>query len=121
LFTHAIGLDKLELGEFRAAPAKLGVRGRVFNDLLRAAKQKQAEEEDDDMPQILGDDIPLLSPALGFQRNAALVTVSVTERTKGDRLNTQPYLVTKHAPTRPHRQRADPLSGRRGRGTARPA
>jgi DNA primase len=121
LFTHAIGLDKLELGEFRAAPAKLGVRGRVFNDLLRAAKQKQAEEEDDDMPQILGDDIPLLSPALGFQRNAALVTVSVTERTKGDRLNTQPYLVTKHAPTRPHRQRADPLSGRRGSGTARPA
>ena len=46
------------------------------------------------MPQILGDDIPLLSPALGFQRDVALVTVSVVERTKDNRLNTQPYLVT---------------------------
>lgn len=46
------------------------------------------------MPQILGDDIPLLSPALGFQRDVALVTVAVIERTKKNRLNTQPYLVT---------------------------
>jgi len=84
----------MELSEFRAALAKLGIKGRVFNDLLKAARGKVEKEADDDMPQILGDDIPLLSPALGFQRDVALVTISVTERTKGNRLNTQPYLVT---------------------------
>jgi hypothetical protein len=94
LFTHAIDLDEMELSEFRVALAKLGIKGRVFNDLLKAARGKVEKEADDDMPQILGDDIPLLSPALGFQRDVALVTVSVTERTKGNRLNTQPYLVT---------------------------
>jgi hypothetical protein len=94
LFTHAVDLDEMELSEFRAALAKLGIKGRVFSDLLKAARGKVEKEGDDDMPQILGDDIPLLSPALGFQRDVALVTVSVTERTKNNRLNTQPYLVT---------------------------
>jgi hypothetical protein len=94
LFTHAADLDELELSEFRAALAKLGIKGRVFNDLFKAARGKVEKESDDGMPQILGDDIPLLSPALGFQRDVALVTISVTERTKGNRLNTQPYLVT---------------------------
>ncbi|MBE2266672.1 MAG: hypothetical protein IAE80_00470, partial [Anaerolinea sp.] len=94
LFRHATDLDELEMSEFRAALAKLGIKGRVFNDLLKAARGKVEKETDDDMPQILGDDIPLLSPALGFQREVALVTISVTERTKGNRLNTQPYLVT---------------------------
>jgi hypothetical protein len=94
LFQHAVALDEMELSDFRAALAKLGIKGRVFNDLLKAARAKTEKEEDDDMPQILGDDVPLLSPALGFQRDVALVTISVTERTKDKRLNTQPYLVT---------------------------
>jgi hypothetical protein len=94
LFTYAVELDEMELSEFRAALARQSVKGRAFNDLLRAARKKQAKEEDDDMPQILGDDIPLLSPALGFQRDVAIVTVSVVERTKDKKLNTQPYLVT---------------------------
>ena len=94
LFTHATDLDELGLSEFRAALVKLGIKGRVFNDLLKAARGKVEKETDDGMPQILGDDIPLLSPALGFQRDVALVTISVTERTQGNRLNTQPYLVT---------------------------
>ncbi len=94
LFTHAVDLDEMELSEFRSALAKLGIKGRVFNDLLKAARAKTEKEETDDMPQILGDDIPLLSPALGFQRDVAIVTVSVVERTKDKKLNTQPYLVT---------------------------
>ena len=94
LFTHAVDLDEMELSEFRAALAKLGIKGRVFNDLLKAARARIEKVTDDDMPQILGDDIPLLSPALGFQRDVALVTISVTERTRNNRLNTQPYLVT---------------------------
>jgi hypothetical protein len=94
LFQHAVALDEMELSDFRAALAKLGIKGRVFNDLLKAARAKTEKEADDDMPQILGDDVPLLSPALGFQRDVALVTISVTERTKDKRLNTQPYLVT---------------------------
>ncbi|NUQ06643.1 MAG: hypothetical protein HUU31_22350, partial [Anaerolineae bacterium] len=96
LFQHAINLDEMELSDFRAALAKLGIKGRVFNDLLKAARKKieQSKHDASEMPQILGDDIPLLSPALGFQRDVALVTVSVVERTKDNRLNTQPYLVT---------------------------
>jgi hypothetical protein len=93
LFVHAVDLDELELAEFRAAMAKAGVKGRAFNDLMKAARREQQEDEDE-MPQILGDDVPLLSPALGFQRDVAIVTVSVIERTKNKRLNTQPYLVT---------------------------
>ncbi len=96
LFQHAADLDELELSDFRAALAKLGIKGRAFTDLLKAARLKieRAKQEVEEMPQILGDDIPLLSPALGFQRDVALVTVSVVERTKDNRLNTQPYLVT---------------------------
>ena len=94
LFTYAVDLDEMELSEFRASLAKLDVKGRAFSDLLRAARRQQEKEDTDEMPQILGDDVPLLSPALGFQREAALVTVSVIERTKDKKLNTQPYLVT---------------------------
>ncbi|MBK8032161.1 MAG: hypothetical protein IPK17_22320 [Chloroflexi bacterium] len=94
LFIHAVDLDEMELSEFRSALAKQGVKGRAFNDLLRAARKQQDDEEDDEMPQILGDEVPLLSPALGFQRDVAIVTVSVVERTKDKKLNTQPYLVT---------------------------
>ncbi|MCU0464760.1 MAG: toprim domain-containing protein [Anaerolineae bacterium] len=94
LFQHATHLDELEMGEFRAALAKLNIKGRAFSDLLKAARNQSQKTENDDMPYILGDDIPLLSPALGFQRDVALVTVSVVERTKDNRLNTQPYLVT---------------------------
>jgi hypothetical protein len=93
LFVHAVDLDELELSEFRGAMAKAGVKGRTFNDLMKAARREQQDDEDD-LPQILGDDVPLLSPALGFQRDVAIVTVSVIERTKNKRLNTQPYLVT---------------------------
>jgi hypothetical protein len=46
------------------------------------------------MPEALNDSIPILSPALGFQRDVAMVTVSIMERLKGNRLNIQPYLVT---------------------------
>lgn len=89
LFTSAVDLDEMELSEFRAALAKQGVKGRAFSELLRAAKKKQEKDDDSDMPQILGDDIPLLSPALGFQRDVAIVTVSVTERTKDRELEYQ--------------------------------
>ena len=96
LFQRAVDLDELELSDFRAALAKLGIKGRAFNDLLKAARKKieQTNQDANEMPQILGDDVPLLSPALGFQRDVALVTVSLVERTKDNRLNTQPYLVT---------------------------
>jgi predicted HTH domain antitoxin len=38
LFTYAVDLDEMELSEFRSALAKQGVKGRAFNDLLRAAR-----------------------------------------------------------------------------------
>ncbi len=75
--------------------AKIGVKGRAFMDMLKAAQSQEGEkQEDEDMPEVLNDSIPILSPALGFRREVAMVTVSVIERTKGNRLNIQPYLVT---------------------------
>jgi hypothetical protein len=43
---------------------------------------------------VFSDNIPVLSPALGFSNNLALVTISLRERTINNRLNVQPYLVT---------------------------
>jgi hypothetical protein len=96
LFDEAAKLDELELSDFRAAMARLGVKGRPFNDLLRAARKPKdgQQPEGGDVPEILSDEVPLLSPALGFHGPIALCTVAVVERTRDRRLNTQPYLVT---------------------------
>jgi hypothetical protein len=95
LFTYARGLDDFALAEFKSRMAKIGVKGRAFMDMLKAARSQEADEQgDEDTPEVLNDNIPILSPALGFRREVAMVTVSVIERTKGNRLNIQPYLVT---------------------------
>jgi hypothetical protein len=95
LFGYAVGLDDFALAEFKGLMAKIGVKGRLFAGMLAAARNgKRDDGEEDDMPEVLNDDVPILSPALGFQRDMALVTVSVMERTKCKRLNIQPYLVT---------------------------
>ena len=66
-----------------------------FNEMLKAAQTQQSEQpEGDEMPEVLNDSIPILAPALGFRRDVAMVTVSIIERIKGNKLNTQPYLVT---------------------------
>ena len=74
--------------------AKIGVKGRTFAEMFKAAQSHKEKTEGGDMPEVLSDSIPILSPALGFRRDVAMVTVSVIERTKGNKLNTQPYLVT---------------------------
>lgn len=95
LFTCASGLDDFALAEFKSRMAKIGVKGRAFSEMYKAAQsQKQEQRQGEDMPEVLNDSIPILSPALGFRRDVAMVTVSVIERTKDNRLNTQPYLVT---------------------------
>jgi DNA primase len=94
LFTHAAGLDDFVLAEFKSLMAKIGVKGRSFSEMFKAAQSQQAQAEGEDMPEVLSDSIPILSPALGFRRDVAMVTVSVIERTKDNKLNTQPYLVT---------------------------
>jgi hypothetical protein len=94
LFTCASGLDDFALAEFKSLMAKIGVKGRTFVEMYKAAQSQQKKTEGEDMPEVLSDSIPILSPALGFRREVAMVTVSVIERTKGNKLNTQPYLVT---------------------------
>ncbi|MBZ0296387.1 MAG: hypothetical protein K8L99_27750 [Anaerolineae bacterium] len=94
LFTCASGLDDFALAEFKNLMAKLGVKGRTFAEMYKAAQSQKEKTEGEDMPEVLSDSIPILSPALGFRRDVAMVTVSVIERTKGNKLNTQPYLVT---------------------------
>jgi hypothetical protein len=88
-------LEKFALAEFKSLMAKIGVKGQTFNEMLKAAQSRQSEQQEgDEMPDVLDDSIPILSPTLGFQRNLAMVTVSITERTKSNKLNIQPYLVT---------------------------
>ena len=94
LFSHAVGLNNFALAKFKDSMDKIGVNGRLFNKLLKAAQSKKESAEESDIPEVLSDSIPILSPALGFRRDVALVTVSITERTKENKLNTQPYLVT---------------------------
>lgn len=94
LFNNAAGLDDFALAEFKSLMAKIGVKGRSFSEMFKAAQSQKEQTEGDDMPEVLSDSIPILSPALGFRRDVAMVTVSVIERTKDNKLNTQPYLVT---------------------------
>lgn len=97
LFTYAQSLDEYALTTLKPAMEELGIRGRTFSDLLKATETipaKIEEAQDDMMPEVLNDSIPILSPALGFRRDLAMVTVSIMERLKGNRLNIQPYLVT---------------------------
>jgi hypothetical protein len=94
LFTCASGLDNFALAEFKSLMAKIGVKGHIFSEMFKAAQSQQKQTEGDEMPEVLNDSIPILAPALGFRRDVAMVTVSIIERIKGNKLNTQPYLVT---------------------------
>ncbi|NJL55344.1 hypothetical protein HC928_09290, partial [bacterium] len=66
---------------------------RVFNEMLKASSNGN-DDEGDEMADVFDDSIPVVSPAMGFRDDLALVTVSLLERTKKNRLNIQPYLVT---------------------------
>ncbi len=96
LFKCAVGLEDFALADFRTMMTKIGVGGRAFNEMLKAAQaQNQSQGDgDDNLPEVLNDSIPILSPALGFRPDIAMVTVSIIERLKGNKLNIQPYLVT---------------------------
>ena len=94
LFQFATDLSEFARAEFKMMMAKIDVKGRTFNEMLKAAQVQQHEQKGDDMPEVLNDRIPILSPALGFRRDVAMVTVSIIERVKGNKLNIQPYLVT---------------------------
>lgn len=98
LFQYAVSMDEYALAEFKTWLNKIGIKGRAFSDLLRAARGKTESpsviKEATEAPQILSDDVPLLSPALGFQKEVALVTVTIIERMPNNQLNRQPYLVT---------------------------
>jgi hypothetical protein len=93
LFADVGALDDLRMAEFREMMAKVSIRGKTFNDLLKTG-QITASASGGDQPQVLGEDVPVLPPALGFRRDVAIVTVSITERTKGNRLSITPYLIT---------------------------
>jgi hypothetical protein len=95
IFRYADQLDELTLARFKGMMAKLGIRGRTFNELVKAGKTSgKHPQEGDEMSEVFGDDIPVLSPAQGFRNDLALVTVSLRERTQSNNLVVQPYLVT---------------------------
>ncbi|MCI0714381.1 MAG: toprim domain-containing protein [Chloroflexi bacterium] len=94
LIQRAASWDKLEQAALkRLFKDHIGISCTYFNDMLKAHQKNQPTGQTG-QPTILSDDIPLLSPALGFTEDTALVTVSIMERTARNRLNIQPYLVT---------------------------
>jgi len=94
LFRHVHDLDPLALARFRGVMASLGINARAFNSLLKVEQASATDDLNDQPAAVLDDRIPVVSPALGFRTDLALVTVSLRERTKGNRLRIQPYLVT---------------------------
>jgi DNA primase len=95
LFQHASDLDTLSLARFKTMMATLGIQGRTFDCLLKLGQaQSKTNDTEGETTDVFNEHIPVLSPALGFSRDLALVTVSLRERTKNNRLNVQPYLVT---------------------------
>src|SRR5687767_256905 len=66
LFTYAKSLDEYRLTTFKVTMEDLGIKGRIFSDLLKATQDhepKTEEASNDDMPEVLNDSIPILSPA----------------------------------------------------------
>lgn len=99
LFQHATTLDHFQLAQFKDAMADIGIKARTFNELLKAAEsyhKDHAKPEDDDTPQIFDDSIPVLSPAQGYNRHIAIMTVTLRERTNANQIANRPYLVTSH-------------------------
>jgi DNA primase len=92
VFQHVSALDEFTLQTLKERMSKIGIKARSFNQLLKQTEEQQDKENGE--TQILSDEIPLLSPALGFHQDIALVTVSIIERTPDKRLRSQPYLVT---------------------------
>ncbi len=104
LFDYAGDLDEFRLAQFKEMMTELGMKARTFNDLLKITQSHHSSEEDEGVTEVFNDNIPVLSPAQGFRRDLAIVTVSLRERTKNNRLNIQPYLITS---TREMRRLAD--------------
>jgi DNA primase len=105
--------DKTHLNQLRSLMKdRLKVSSGLFNDLLKASQERFQTDQSGDDSQILGEDIPLISPALGFTPEMAVITVSIMERTTHNRLNLQPYLVTsKRELRRLDDQQVIPLNG----------
>jgi len=93
LFAHAGDLNSFTLAQFKDAMGKIGVKARVFNEMMKTSSIDR-DDNDSDNAEVFDDSIPVLSPAQGFRDDLALVTVSLLERTKKNCLNVQPYLVT---------------------------
>ena len=93
LFQHAGDLDSFTLAQFKDAMGKIGIKARMFNEMMKLSSNDNSDN-DDDFAEVFDDNIPVLSPAQGFRDDLALVTVSLLERTKKNCLNIQPYLVT---------------------------
>ena len=93
LFAQVTDLDTVEMVQFQQRMGKIGVKGSAFTAYLKAASQDSRPIRDS-APRLLADDVPVLSPALGFHQDLAMVTVALTERTSDNRLIHWPYLVT---------------------------
>ncbi|TVR20159.1 MAG: hypothetical protein EA396_11075 [Anaerolineaceae bacterium] len=92
LFRHAGSLDSFTLAQFKDAMGRVGIKARMFNEMLKSTDGRDDARDDD--PKIFDDSIPVLSPAQGYRREIGMFAVALRERTKENRIAVQPYLVT---------------------------
>ncbi len=115
LIELAADWDTLHINRLRSLMKdRLKVSSALFNDVLKNCQTTHvtATTPSGPEPQILGEDVPLISPALGFTPEMAVITVSILERTADNKLNLQPYLVTsKRELRRLGEQQIIPLNG----------
>jgi DNA primase len=98
LIEQAASWDKADVAQLKQLmKERLHISMTLFNDLLKACQEKLTPAvavASQEGSQLLGDEVPLIAPALGFLPELAVVTVALLERTSTNRLQLQPYLVT---------------------------
>lgn len=90
-FVSAGDLDVYAMAQFRLAVQELGIPQRLITALMKstpATEQPSAEVD------LIADDLPVLSAAQGFSDDVGIMTVTLRERTRDNRLVLQPYLVS---------------------------
>ena len=98
LIKQAAAWDKFQTSKLRQLMKdQLKVPHTLFDSLLKAAQESKVlpiSTISEDAPQILEDDIPIISPALGFLPGVAVLTVSLMETNRHNQINLAPYMVT---------------------------
>jgi DNA primase len=91
-FTYTYDMDPIDLDLFKGICIDvLGISKRAITDMLKQVGEKSVK--DIETPELLDENTPYLSPALGFHQNVGFVTVALRER-RGNYAYFAPYMIT---------------------------